>query len=100
MEMLATETRGQSRRSIGNTIMNRIATTLTALGIAAGLAGCTEPMSRSSNMVAGPGVGVSNPAANPNFPGATGLTIVPGDQSTIAGDAAASMTQRTTSGAG
>jgi hypothetical protein len=34
-------------------------------------------------------------AANPNVPGATGTTIVPGDNSTIAGDAEATRTQQT-----
>ena len=34
-------------------------------------------------------------AANPNVPGATGTTIVPGDNSTIAGDAGATRLQQT-----
>jgi len=34
-------------------------------------------------------------AANPNVPGATGRSIVPGDNSTIAGDANATEEQRT-----
>jgi hypothetical protein len=34
-------------------------------------------------------------AANPNLPGATGRTIVPGDNSTIAGDAMATQMERT-----
>jgi hypothetical protein len=34
-------------------------------------------------------------AANPNVPGATGQTIVPGDNSTIAGDAMATQIERT-----
>jgi hypothetical protein len=46
-------------------------------------------------MVAGPGAWVTSAANNPNVPGATGLTIVPGDRSTIAGDAAATLIQKT-----
>jgi hypothetical protein len=34
-------------------------------------------------------------AANPNFPGATGRVIVPGDNSTIAGDEAATHMEQT-----
>ncbi|HEY0182441.1 MAG TPA: hypothetical protein VGC09_06485 [Rhodopila sp.] len=34
-------------------------------------------------------------AANPNVPGATGQAIVPGDHSTIAGDALATQMERT-----
>jgi hypothetical protein len=52
-------------------------------------------VSPSSNMTAGPGAGAINPATDPNVPGATGTTIVPGDNSTIAGDAAATLMQRT-----
>jgi hypothetical protein len=33
-------------------------------------------------------------AKNPNVPGATGQTVVPGDNSTIAGDRAATVIQR------
>jgi hypothetical protein len=83
--------------------MNRIATTFTAFGIVLGLVGCSDTSapsvaqsaSPSSRMVAGPGAWVTNPASNPNVPGATGLTIVPGDRSTIAGDAAATLIQKT-----
>ena len=83
--------------------MNRMVTTLTALGIGLGLVGCTDmPAAQSPaavsplpNMAAGPGSGAINPANNPNVPGATGDTIVPGDGSTISGDAAATLMQRT-----
>jgi hypothetical protein len=83
--------------------MDRMVTTLTALGIGLGLVGCTDMpaaqsptvVSPSSNMMAGPGAGAINPANNPNVPGATGNTIVPGDSSTISGDAAATLMQRT-----
>jgi hypothetical protein len=46
-------------------------------------------------MVAGPGAGITNPADDPNVPGATGRVIVPGDNSTIAGDSLATLMQRT-----
>jgi hypothetical protein len=83
--------------------MNRVTTTLTAFGLALALAGCTgmsgpsaaASTSSSANIVAGPGAGVSNPVKNPDVPGATGNSIVPGDNSTIAGDAAATIMQRT-----
>jgi hypothetical protein len=83
--------------------MNKMVTTLTALGIGLGLVGCSDmPAAQSraavppsSNMMAGPGAGAINPANNPNVPGATGNTIVPGDSSTISGDAAATLMQRT-----
>jgi hypothetical protein len=46
-------------------------------------------------MVAGPGAGATNSAENPDVPGATGRSIVPGDNSSLSGDAAATMMQRT-----
>jgi hypothetical protein len=50
--------------------MDRMVTTLTALGIGLGLVGCTDmsaaqspaSVSPSSNMMAGPGAGAINPA--------------------------------------
>ena len=80
--------------------MNRITASLTACCIALGLAGCanlpqsTASVSPSANMVAGPGAAVS-PYSDPAVPGATGRSIVPGTSSTISGDSAATLMQRT-----
>jgi len=83
--------------------MKRIATSLTALGIAFGLAGCSgatcptpsAAQSAATNSVASASTGISNRCADPNVPGATGYTIIPGNSSTISGDLAATMMQRT-----
>jgi hypothetical protein len=95
MLAMASETR--------NPVMKRLATTLTLFGVVLGLSACANmpnnglasSVSPTANMVAGPGAGVTNTAANPNMPGATGRVIVPGDNSTIAGDADATLMQRT-----
>jgi hypothetical protein len=83
--------------------MNKIVTSLAACGVALSLVGCANisgsspsaSVSSSANMVAGPGVGAGDTAANPNVPGATGRAIVPGDNSSLSGDAAATLMQRT-----
>ena len=83
--------------------MKKITATLTVLGLAFGLTGCiglsdapsTRSASLSSNMFAGPGASVANAYNNPHAPGATGHVIVRGDNSTIAGDAAATLMQQT-----
>lgn len=83
--------------------MNKLAATFTAFGLALGLGACTDMSNSSSaasaspsaNMVAGPGAGVTSAAANPNVPGATGRSIVPGDNATLSGDSAATIMQRT-----
>jgi hypothetical protein len=83
--------------------MNKIVTSLAACGVALSLVGCASvsgaqpaaSVSSSSNMVAGPGAGATNSAENPDVPGATGRSIVPGDNSSLSGDAAATMMQRT-----
>ncbi len=74
---------------------------MTAFGIALSLAGCAgaygpdvaSATAPSSNIVAGPGSVA--PDQNRYIDGATGRTIVPGDNSNIAGDAAATLMQRT-----
>jgi hypothetical protein len=81
--------------------MKRTAATLTAFGFAVALSGCagaynadvSAATAPSSSMVAGPGAGPAD--QNPYVPGATGRAIVPGDSSTISGDAAATLMQRT-----
>ena len=79
--------------------MNRITASLAICGIALGVAGCANlPQSSASvapsaAMVAGPGAPSSD--SNPNVPGATGRAIVPGTSSTISGDSAATLMQRT-----
>ena len=82
--------------------MNRVATSLTLLATALALGACsdipynatTASLSSSAYTVAGPASASTNPAANPNVPGATGRTIVIGSNSTIAGDAEATRLQQ------
>jgi hypothetical protein len=56
---------------------------LTVIGFALALSACASPNLPSSL------------ADNPNVPGATDYTIVPGDHSTVAGDRAATVLERT-----
>jgi uncharacterized iron-regulated membrane protein len=80
--------------------MNRMIATLTAVNVLLGTAayaGTSAPAGSSASQLASVGPGARNRLAvtNPNVPGATGRTIVPGDNSTIAGDAAATRAQQT-----
>jgi hypothetical protein len=77
-------------------------TTAAAFAFAFALVGCGNVSNAaapantalSSNIRTAQGTGVNDAYENPNVPGATGRTIVPGDHSTIAGDAAATQMQR------
>jgi len=85
--------------------MNKIITGLAAVNIALlGLAGCADrtspvasntPPSGSSRVYSSQSLGGAGLANNPNVPGATGRTIVLGDNSTIGDDNLATVTQRT-----
>jgi hypothetical protein len=85
--------------------MNKMMTTLIAMNaVMLGVAGCADTtaptasataptktsMSYSSQSLGGAGL-----FSNINVPGATGRTIVPGDNSTIAGDEDATHLQQT-----
>jgi ABC-type glycerol-3-phosphate transport system substrate-binding protein len=84
--------------------MNKMTNTLAAMTVALlGTAGCADTttpaasvaptqtsMNYSSQSLGGVGL-----FSNANLPGATGQAIVPGDHSTIAGDAAATRIQQT-----
>jgi hypothetical protein len=84
--------------------MKRTITLLTVLNVAFGAAAYAAPpaagslASSSSPRTANPGTQVGGGGldpTNPDVPGATGRTIVPGNTSTIAGDALATRTQQT-----
>jgi hypothetical protein len=84
--------------------MNRMTKISTVICVALSTAACTEtPTQVSTAPIAAPSVtlgsestvGGAGDVANPNVPGATGRTIVRGDNSTIAGDALATEMQRT-----
>jgi hypothetical protein len=84
--------------------MNRMIKVLTVICVALNTAACTEtPTQASTAPIASSSVTLSSESTNggasdvtdPNVPGATGRTIVLGDNSTIAGDALATQMQRT-----
>jgi hypothetical protein len=93
--------------------MNRMITALTVFTVSLGTAAYAETPSYSSQSHILPTPGSSTPtttqtyvsqstlfmhpglANNPNVPGATGYTIVPGDNSSVAGDGPATEMQRT-----
>ena len=84
--------------------MNRMTKVLTVICVALNTAACTEtPTPASTASIASSSVrlgsestnGGASDVTNPNIPGATGRTIVLGDNSTIAGDALATEMQRT-----
>jgi hypothetical protein len=90
--------------------MNRYVATLIVFNALLGLVGCANPVSTGASAPA-PMASSSSPASssfvltstgssvqaadNPLIPGATGRTIVPGNNSTIAGDQSATWQQRT-----
>jgi len=86
--------------------MNRSIITAIVFNALLGLAGCAD-MASTGATASVPAASASPPfiltssgsnvqaADNPLVPGATGRTIVPGDNSTIAGDQAATSLQRT-----
>jgi hypothetical protein len=85
--------------------MNKMITALAAVTVALiGLAGRADaatppaasaaPPSKTSVTYSSQTVGGSALAENPNVPGATGLTIVPGDNSTINDDMEATRLQQ------
>jgi hypothetical protein len=86
-------------------MMNKMITALASLSLALGTAACAstpQPVSSAATPSSYAALGSGNAttagttdAANPNVPGATGRTIVPGDNSTIAGDAEATEMFRT-----
>jgi hypothetical protein len=88
---------GVSCRSKGDIVMRKM-TAFTAFAVALALVGWSDmsnaatPASMAQSSTFGTARGAY---ANPNIPGATGRTIVLGDHSTIAGDAAATQMQRT-----
>lgn len=88
--------------------MTRIITAFTVLTVALGtaaFAGTTAPAASASGHQPAPAsltyssrnttYRPASMAMNPTVPGATGSTIVPGDNSTIAGDAKATQMERT-----
>jgi alpha/beta hydrolase fold len=86
------------------TQMNRMAKVLTIICVSLNTAACTETSTQASTApIASSSVtlssvsteGCASDVTNPNIPGATGRTIVPGDNSTIAGDALATQMRRT-----
>jgi hypothetical protein len=89
-------------RSKGDIVMRKM-TTVSAFAFALALAGWSNvsygasPANTTMSSTTGTarGAGVNDAYENPNVPGATGRTIVPGDHSTIAGDALATELQRT-----
>jgi hypothetical protein len=93
--------------------MSKIITSVTVLAFALGVAACANMPSDVTQQTA-PGAANSSPpqqsaltyyngtispfdgaASNPDVPGATGRTIVPGDNSTIDGDSSATQMERT-----
>jgi hypothetical protein len=58
-------------------------------------AGSTNSVSSASLAYSSKNEPIANYAANPNIPGATGRVIVRGDNSTIAGDEAATQMEQT-----
>lgn len=79
--------------------MTKITVALTALTFVLGSAACADASAAASlafvSTSAMPYKGGDGAASNPNVPGATGRTIIPGNNSTIAGDAEATRQQQT-----
>jgi hypothetical protein len=96
-----------------NSAMNRMITALTVFTVSLGTAAYAETPTNSSQAQILPTPGSASPATtqtyasqntlfsrlgranNPSVPGATGYTIVPGDNSSVAGDGAATEMERT-----
>jgi hypothetical protein len=89
--------------------MTKFVTTLTVMTFALGAAAyagtpatvkspavsANSPATQSTSLTYSSTISPFGDAANPNVPGATGRTIVPGDNSTIAGDAMDTQMERT-----
>ena len=93
--------------------MSKIITSVTVLAFALGVAACANMPSDVTQQTAPGAANSSSPqqsaltyyngtispfdgaASNPDVPGATGRTIVPGDNSTIDGDSSATQMERT-----
>jgi hypothetical protein len=89
------------RRFKGIIVMNRLVAPLIAFGLVASLIGCSGTPGYTPAAAVPPSTamaandGISNPAEDPDVPGATGRVIVPGNNSTINGDYEATVMQRT-----
>jgi hypothetical protein len=57
-------------------------------------ASANSPAPQSTSLTYSNTISMFGDAANPSAPGATGRTIVPGDNSTVAGDAMATQMER------
>jgi hypothetical protein len=83
----------------GDIIMTKITVALIALTFVLGSAACTDASTAASlASVSTSAMQYKNgdgAASNPNVPGATGRTIIPGNNSTITGDAEATRQQQT-----